>query len=144
MGCAYNTGSPTLTAVSIGCAFVSHHVVDYIGETGYKSIKQAAIVEGFLLAFYGIAALLSDIPAWLLILAWISANLPDIIDNFRTLVLKKEKWFACHGGVGLFQITIKGKVYRLGAPVKYPLTFSQTVVSNVLAIIVYAMYVLIG
>ena len=136
---AASTGSPTLTALSLVAAFISHSPVDYIGETRYKSIKESAIFEGAMLAAYGIASLISSVSVWVLIAAWISANLPDIIDNYRMLVLKKPKWFACHNGVGLFQY----KGFKLGYPVRIKLSYKQTVVLNILATIAYCLYVIL-
>jgi hypothetical protein len=117
--------------VGLGLAFLSHFVVDYIGETGYKSLKEAAFAEGNLLAIYITAASLGDF--WLLMGAWVMANLPDLIDKPRRLIWGKEEWFSCHNGKGLFQAFGK----KLGYPVLCRLTYTQTVVLNIVSTLIF-------
>jgi hypothetical protein len=111
--------------LGLGLAFVSHFVMDYIGETGYKDLKEAAFIEACLLGIYIASATLGDF--WLLMGGWVMANLPDLIDKPRRLIWKKKEWFSCHDGVGLFQwFGIK-----LGYPVLVRLTYWQTMLWNV-------------
>jgi len=111
--------------VGLGLAFVSHFVLDYIGETGYKDLREAAFFEINLLTIYIVSASLGDF--WWLMGGWVMANLPDLIDKPRRLIWKKKEWFSCHNGVGLFQwFGIK-----LGYPVLVRLNYHQTVTLNI-------------
>ena len=118
--------------LGLGAAFVSHFVADYIGETGYKSNKQAALYEGSLLLLFALGAYLSG-EFWLAVAGWIFANLPDLIDKPRRILFGKKEWFSCHNGVGLFQY--KGK--KLGYPVQIRLTRTQTIALNVIATVLW-------
>ena len=108
-------------------AFGSHFVLDYIGETGYNSDKEALAIETSMIVVYAMAAMTTDIP-WLLAWAWIASNLPDLIDKPMKIFFGKESWFSCHNGKGLLSINN----WKFGYPVVFRLTKTQTILSNIL------------
>lgn len=123
--------APDPVSGAIG-AFLSHFLMDYIGEAGYGSEERTAAFEIPLLMVYAISALLLD-SFWLLMLAMVMSNLPDIIDKPRRIIFGKPEWFSCHNGKGLFSI---GN-FKLGYPILVRLDREQTEVINVSSIIAF-------
>lgn len=120
--------------VGLGLAFVSHFVMDYLGEKGYKTLTESIVMESCLLAIYASAASLGNF--WLLMGAWVMANLPDLIDKPLRIIGGRKEWFSCHNGKGLFQAF----GYKLGYPVAVRLTYNQTVFANVASTILLVVY----
>lgn len=123
--------APDPVSGAIG-AFLSHFLVDYIGEYGYGSNKRTAAFEIPLLVVYAISALLFQ-EFWLLMLGMIMSNLPDIIDKPRRIIFGKKEWFSCHNGVGLFRY----KNFKLGYPVLVKLDDQETEVINITSVIAF-------
>lgn len=119
--------------IGLGLAFLSHFFLDYIGERGYKSLKEAAFIEGSLLLVYIGAAVASGSP-WLLMGAWVASNLPDLIDKPRRLIWGKKEWFSCHDGEGIIQ----GFGAKLGFPTIVTITYWQTIAINVGSTVLFA------
>ena len=116
-------------AVGLFAAYVSHFVLDYLGETGYGDNKISAMIELPHLLTFGTLGFISG-HFWLFFLGWLMGNLPDLIDKpLRLSGLVPQEWHSCHNGKGLFQW--KGK--KLGYPVKYPLDRDQTIVIGIAA-----------
>ena len=113
-------------------AFVSHFVVDYIGESSIGNTKRWATIEGSLFIAYLLAAYFGGVFT-LGIVGWVMANLPDLIDKPNRLFRGKKEWFSCHNGVGLFQY----KGVKLGFPVKISVSKENTLVLNFFATIVW-------
>lgn len=116
--------SPNIIVGACG-AFLSHFLIDYLEETTFKDY---AFIDATLLGFFIIGAALGKV-AFLGLLGWFFALLPDLIDKPRMWILGKDSWFSCHGGDGL--IKIRG--YRLGHKWKgnrklYKFSLSQTLV----------------
>lgn len=109
-----------------GLAFLSHFVLDYIGETGYKSKLEGFAVEVGLMAVYAMGAMATGHP-WLMAWAWVASNLPDLIDKPRDLIFGKPQWFSCHNGKGF--LSVNG--WKFGFPVVYKLTYAQTLLINI-------------
>lgn len=107
-------------------AFASHFLLDYIGEASIGNTKESALIEGALLLVFLIACLLTSSP-WLYLAAWVSSNLPDLIDKPRRWIFGLPEWFSCHNGKGLF--SYKGR--KLGYPTVVQLTKEQTLCVNV-------------
>jgi hypothetical protein len=123
--------------MGLGLAFLSHFVMDYLGETSYKSLKEAAIVEANLLLVYICASTLGDF--WLLMGGWVMANLPDLIDKPLRIIWGKREWFSCHNGKGLFQAF----GYKLGYPVALPLTYWGTMLWNIASTLGFALIMIL-
>jgi hypothetical protein len=124
--------------VGVGLAFVSHFVMDYIGETNYRDNVEAFIVELLLFVVYMAATSLHP-QWWLLVFGWFFANLPDLIDKPRRLIWEKDEWFSCHNGVGLFQ----SFGIKLGYPVLWRLSYQNTMIWNISSTLVFVIMVLI-
>ena len=110
----------------LALAFVSHFILDYIGESSIGTIKETAIIEGVLLLIYILACCITSTP-WLYIAAWVASNLPDLIDKPNRILRGKKEWFSCHNGEGFFNY--KGR--KLGYPTVVQLTKDETLSINV-------------
>ena len=122
--------------IGSGLAFLSHFLLDYLGESSYKDLKEAAIVEGCLLMVFVSASIASSY-GWLMMLGWFMSNLPDLIDKPLRIFLGLPEWFSCHNGKGLFQISGK----KLGYPTIVRLGYWETILINVASTIILALFV---
>lgn len=118
--------------IGAGLAFISHFVVDYIGESSIGTTKESAAIEASLLLLYIVGAWATG-AFWICMIGWVMANLPDLIDKPRRIIFGKQEWFSCHNGLGLFQY--KGR--KLGYPIQFKITKEQTILSNISATIVW-------
>lgn len=124
--------------IVIGCfaAYVSHFLLDYLGETGYGDNKISSLIEFPHLLTFGTLGFISG-HFWLYFLGWVMGNLPDLIDKpLRLSGIRPQEWHSCHNGPGLFQW--KGK--KLGYPVKVKLDRDQTIVIGIMATMVLTMW----
>ena len=119
-----------------GLAFVSHFLVDYIGESGIGSTKRSATIEGALLIAYFLGAYLGGVFV-LGLIGWVMGNLPDLIDKPNRWFRGKKEWFSCHNGDGLFKFKLGTKYYKLGYPVQYRITKQQTLAFNITSTVVW-------
>lgn len=123
-------------------AFLSHFVLDYIGESSIGDTKKSTAIESTLLLAFTIGALC--IPSsWLAFIGWGLANAPDLIDKPNRWFRGKAEWFSCHNGRGLFQYTYKGRVYKLGYPTIVKATKEQTLLLNTYVTIAWLVVCLI-
>lgn len=118
--------------VGAGLAFISHFLVDYIGESSIGDTKRSSIIEGTLLISYLLGAYLGGV-IWLGIIGWVMGNLPDLIDKPNRWFRGKKEWFSCHNGEGLFQY----KGWKLGYPVMLKISKEDTLLYNFFAAIVW-------
>jgi hypothetical protein len=117
-------------------AYVSHFLLDYLGEHGYGDNKISAMIEFPHLITFGTLGFISG-HFWLFFLGWVFGNLPDLIDKpLRLSGLVPQEWHSCHNGKGLFQW--KGK--KLGYPVKIKLDRDQTIVIGIMSTMVLTMW----
>ena len=126
------------TGIAIGCfaAYVSHFLLDYLGETGYGDNKISSLIEFPHLLTFGTLGFISG-HFWLYFLGWVMGNLPDLIDKpLRLTGLVPQEWHSCHNGPGLFQW--RGK--KLGYPVRIKLDRDQTIVIGIMATMVLTMW----
>ena len=124
-------------ALGMGGAFLSHFLLDYLGESAQGDTKQSAALELSLLALYMVSAVHAGL-ALELGAVWILSNLPDLIDKPLRWFFHRPEWFSCHNGKGLFQY--KGR--KLGYPVRVRLSRDQTLLVNVSSTILLALYLL--
>lgn len=113
-------------------AFLSHFIIDYIGEASYGSKERTVIFEISLLIMYTISAFFFN-SFLLLMLGMVMSNLPDIIDKPRRIIFGNAEWFSCHNGKGLLSV---GN-FKLGYPILIKLNKKQTEVINMTSIIVF-------
>lgn len=125
--------------IGIPLAFVSHFLLDYIGESSIGDKKQSSTIEGSLLLAFIIASLYSNF-AWLALIGWVVGNLPDLIDKPNNWFRGKKQWFSCHDGKGLFQY--KGK--KLGYPVMVGISREQTLIVNMASVLLWCLIVIIS
>ena len=117
-------------------AYVSHFLMDYLGEHGYGDNKISAMIEVPHLVTFGVLGFISG-HFWLYFLGWLFGNLPDLIDKpLRLSGLVPKEWHSCHNGPGLIQW--KGK--KLGWPVKWNLTRDETIVIGIVSTMVLAIW----
>jgi hypothetical protein len=121
--------------VGASLAYVSHFLMDYLGEHGYGDNKVSAMIEVPHLVTFGVLGFISG-HFWLYFLGWLFGNLPDLIDKPLRLIGKKPEWHSCHNGKGLIQW--KGK--KLGYPVRWRLTRDETIVIGIAATMVLAIW----
>jgi hypothetical protein len=126
-------------ALGMAGAFLSHFLLDYLGESAQGDTKQSAALELSLLALYMVSALHAD-RALELGAVWVLSNLPDLIDKPLRWFFKRPEWFSCHNGKGLFQY----KGYKLGYPVRVRLTRDQTLSVNVGATLALSIYLILA
>lgn len=119
----------------LGFAFLSHFLLDYIGES---SIRKSVQWEVSLLIVYLLAAAVAG-ELLLFCAAWIASNLPDLIDKPARWYLGRPEWFSCHNGPGCFQY--KGR--KLGYPTIVKLNELQTITANVLSTLLIALYIVL-
>lgn len=119
-----------------GLAFVSHFLVDYIGESSIGDTKRSSMIEGALLIAYFLGAYLGDV-LLLGLIGWVMGNLPDLIDKPNQWLRGKKQWFSCHDGDGLFKFKLGTKYYKLGYPVQWRITKEDTILYNCLATIAW-------
>jgi len=130
-------GAPILGhAVGFFLGYVSHFLMDYLGEHGYGDNKISSLIEFPHLITFGTLGFLSG-HFWLYFIGWVAGNLPDLIDKpLRLTGLVPQEWHSCHNGPGLFQW--KGK--KLGYPVRWRLTRDETIVAGILATMLLTMW----
>ena len=102
MGTYAVTKSELLAATAGGAlAFLSHDVVDRLGETSYGDFKSFLKMELTLLALFGFSAIISGF-WYLFAIGWIGGNAMDLVDKKGGLsILNKKKYpftkiFRCH------------------------------------------------
>jgi len=82
-------------------AFLSHDVMDRLGEKHYPSTKFLLIFEGILFAIFCFLALKSD-QTYLYVIGWLQGNMMDLIDKRMGLsIINPTKYpylqlFPCH------------------------------------------------
>ena len=130
-------GAPTSGYVAgLFLGYVSHFLMDYLGETGYGDNKISAMIEVPHLITFGTLGFISG-HFWLYFLGWVMGNLPDLIDKpLRLSGLVPKEWHSCHNGPGLFQWNGK----KLGYPVKIKLDRDQTIVIGIAATMLLTMW----
>ena len=121
-------------AILIGglLAFSSHYILDFIGESGYKSIKEMVLIE-FGIYLYGIILMSSLGKKYLLftIFGHFMANLMDYIDKkmYLALFLPKE-----------FEITY---YFHNKNQVLYPINYKATILAAIFSAILIGICFLI-
>ena len=117
-------------------AFISHFILDHLGEKGYGSQKLSMIIEGaFLTIFLTVACLSTDFSGFAI--GWMLGNLPDIIDKGFFTNMNATQYFSCHGHPGWLIGKIKVGIFsignwKLGFPTKVQFTKKQTIVSGIM------------
>jgi len=123
-------------AVGAFTAYITHFLLDYLGETGYGDNKISSLIEFPHLITFGTLGFISGY-FWLYFLGWVFGNLPDLIDKpLRLTGIRPQEWHSCHNGPGLFQ----WKGNKLGYPVKIKLDRDQTIVAGIMATMVLTMW----
>lgn len=122
-------------------AFLSHFLLDYIGESGYGSKKIEFLIEGvFLLIFLIIAIFSKDTSGYFI--GWILGNFPDLIDKRLFLNRNCKQYFSCHGfdgwkiGKNKFGI-FSFNDWKLGLPIKIKLNKKETFKIGVLFTVLF-------
>ena len=123
-------------AVGAFAAYISHFLMDHLGERGYGDNKISAMIEVPHLITFGTLGFISG-HFWLYFLGWFFANLPDLIDKPATLLgIRDHGWHSCHNGPGFFQW--KGK--KLGWPVLINFNRDETIVIGIMSTMVLTMW----
>jgi hypothetical protein len=129
------TGSHVISGLT---AFISHFLMDYLGESGYGSDRFFLQLELSHLVAFGVLGFMSGY-FWLYFLGWFWGNLPDLIDKRLFLFYKGQKqYFSCHNHpgwkVGKHRIGIFSfNDWKLGVPVKIKFDKDETVALGVMA-----------
>ena len=125
-------------------AFVSHFILDYLGEKRYRNQKLGMAIEGILLAVFLVVAYLStDFSGFAI--GWMFGNLPDIIDKRFFTNMNAIQYFSCHGYPGWLIGKIKIGIFsignwKLGLPTKVQFTKRQTIASGIMASVLLAVF----
>lgn len=122
-------------AVGFFLGYVSHFLMDYLGETGYGDNKISSWIEFPHLFTFGTLGFISG-HFWLYFIGWVAGNLPDLIDKPLAVGFGRKQWHSCHNGKGLFQWNGK----KLGYPVKIKLNRDETIVIGIVATMVLTMW----
>lgn len=145
VGAIVYTASPDPITGSI-LAFVSHFLLDYLGETGYGTDKFFLQLELSHLLAFGTLGFLSG-HFWAFFLGWFWGNLPDLIDKRLFYFNKPEykSYFSCHNHpgwkIGKHRIGIFSfNNWKLGSPVKIKFNRDETIAIGVFSTALLAIW----
>ena len=101
-----------LVAMTLGgfLAFLSHDILDYLGEASYGGVKPLVKIEIPLLILFMLTGILSGV-WYLFAIGWVGGNLMDLVDKKcgLSLIDKKRfpftKFFPCHNRKPKIQFT---------------------------------------
>jgi len=129
----YLSGDPVIFGASLVGAFLTHHLLDMVGERAYGPLvsKETLLWEGLPLVAFAVAAYLSGIP-WVFAAGWLASLGMDLIDKPFNWIRKArglpyKAIFPCH---------------KSGF-VKWPLTLTQTKVTAILSAISYLLLAMV-
>lgn len=130
--------------IGAGLAFLSHYLLDYIGETGYGGKKIEYLIEGTFLAIFILLAFLSQDPMSYFI-GWGMGNGPDLIDKRLLLNRNAKQYLSCHRfegwKIGKYRIGIFSfNDWKLGSPVKIQFSRNQTIAAGIFATFLLALF----
>jgi hypothetical protein len=116
-------------------AYVSHFLLDYLGEAPYRPWINLFKVQVPYLIIFILLGIESGYP-WLYALGWFFGNLPDLIDKTLDWIFGKKQWHSCHGGPGLFQ----WNGWKLGCPVKIKFDSHETFMIGLISTIILMIF----
>lgn len=111
-------------------AFLSHYILDFIGESGYKTMQELLLVECIILLYSMVVMYKSGFKFLLLaIYGYITANLMDLVDKKMYLAILFPKNYSL-----TYYFHSKNQVLF---PISYEATMAAALFSLVLVLICY-------